>query len=114
MRAFILITAAALSLVACGGNPQSENTVDADAGLTAEHIVANDVTAIDAVTGDAANMAADVNYAEIDDLAGNDTNEQSPARSRRPAEATPPATRRPPAANTAEPVVEPAGNTTEQ
>ena len=112
MRAFILIPAA-LSLGACGGSQQSENTVDADSGLTAEHIVANDVTAIDAVTGDAANMAADVNYAEIDNLAGNDTNEQSPVRSRRPAAATPPATSRSPAADTAEPVAQPAGNTTE-
>ena len=33
-----------------------------DENLTAENIVSNDVTAIDAVTGDAANMAADVNY----------------------------------------------------
>jgi hypothetical protein len=35
---------------------------NADQGLAAENIVSNDVTAIDAVTGDAANMAADVNY----------------------------------------------------
>ena len=40
-----------------------------DENLTAENIVSNDVTAIDAVTGDAANMAADVdiNYGNIDE-----------------------------------------------
>ena len=34
--------------------------MNVDENLTAENIVSNDVTAIDAVTGDAANMAADV------------------------------------------------------
>ena len=38
--------------------------MNVDENLTAENIVSNDVTAIDAVTGDAANMAADVNYTE--------------------------------------------------
>ena len=40
-----------------------------DENLTAQNIVSNDVTAIDAVTGDAANMAADVDV--------NDTNFES-------------------------------------
>ncbi len=35
--------------------------------LSAENIVSNDVTAIDAVTGDAANMAADINYTDTSD-----------------------------------------------
>ena len=44
----------------------AENMANADQSLAAENIVSNDVTAIDAVTGDASNMAADVNYtAEI-------------------------------------------------
>ena len=38
-----------------------------DESLTAENIVSNDVTAIDAVTGDAANMAADVDYQRVGD-----------------------------------------------
>jgi hypothetical protein len=64
MRALTLI-AATLALAACGNNDQTDNTQNVDENLTAENIVSNDVTAIDAVTGDAANMAAD---AEINDL----------------------------------------------
>jgi hypothetical protein len=60
----LFLIAAALPLSACGKNSQSGQAQNADEGLSAENIVANDVTAIDAVTGDAANMAADVNYEE--------------------------------------------------
>ncbi|HWJ37321.1 MAG TPA: hypothetical protein VNR86_00975 [Sphingomicrobium sp.] len=64
-----LLFAAALALSACGNNDQKDNTQNVDENLTAENIVSNDVTAIDAVTGDAANMAADVdmNYGNIDE-----------------------------------------------
>jgi hypothetical protein len=65
MRALILI-AGALTLAACGNNDQSDNTTNVDENLTAENIVSNDVTAIDAVTGDAANMAAET---PVDDTA---------------------------------------------
>jgi hypothetical protein len=67
MRAPLLL-AAMLALAACGKNAQSDGTQNADENLTAESIVSNDVTAIDAVTGDAANMAADVdmNYVNVD------------------------------------------------
>ena len=69
MRALILIGALALPLAACSNNDQRDNTANVDENLTAENIVSNDVTAIDAVTGDAANMAADVdmNYGNIDE-----------------------------------------------
>jgi len=60
MRALLLIAGAALALGGCGNNDQTDKTQNADENLTAENIVSNDVTAIDAVTGDAANMAADV------------------------------------------------------
>ena len=68
MRAPLLF-AAALALSACGNNDQTDNTQNVDENLTAENIVSNDVTAIDAVTGDAANMAADVdlNYGNVDE-----------------------------------------------
>src|SRR2546430_1298030 len=59
MRSTFLL-AAILALAACGKNNQSGAEQNAGDGLTAENIVSNDVTAIDAVTGDAANMAADV------------------------------------------------------
>ena len=60
MRAIILVAGAVLALAACGRNDQAGNTANATEGLTADDIVSNDVTAIDAVTGDAANMAADM------------------------------------------------------
>jgi hypothetical protein len=68
MRALILVAAAALGLAACSNNDNKDNTTNVDENLTAENIVSNDVTAIDAVTGDAANMAADVdmNYGNLD------------------------------------------------
>ena len=58
MRALIVVTFAALSLVACRNNDQADNTTNVDENLSTENIVSNDVTAIDAVTGDAANMIA--------------------------------------------------------
>jgi hypothetical protein len=63
-----LVLAAALALSACGNNDQADNTINVDDSLTAENIVSNDVTAIDAVTGAAANMAADVdmNFGDLD------------------------------------------------
>jgi hypothetical protein len=68
MRALLLIAGAALALGGCGNNDQTDKTQNADENLTAENIVSNDVTAIDAVTGDAANMAADVdmNFGGLD------------------------------------------------
>ena len=64
MRPLILI-AGALALAACGNNDQTDNMQNVDENLTAENIVSNDVTAIDAVTGDAANMAADSDINDI-------------------------------------------------
>jgi hypothetical protein len=74
MRAIILVAGAALALTACGKNGQADTATNAGENLTAESIVYNDVTAIDAVTGDAANMAADmdVNFPnELDNGLGN-------------------------------------------
>jgi hypothetical protein len=50
--------------------------------LTAESIVSNDVTAIDAVTGDAANMAADVdmNFGNLDVGNSSTSNEVKPSK----------------------------------
>ena len=60
MRTLILI--AALGLAACGGNDTANNAAVTDE-LTANDIgPVNDATAIDAATGEAANMAADVDY----------------------------------------------------
>ena len=65
MRALILIAGAALALGGCRNNDQAGNTVNLDQALSAENIASNDVTAIDAVTGADANMAADVNYIDV-------------------------------------------------
>ena len=62
MRAMIWIAGSALALSGCGDNQATENTLNIDATATAEDIASNDTTAIDAATGDDANMAADVNY----------------------------------------------------
>ena len=67
MRALILVAGALLALSACRNNDQHDNTMNVDENLTSESIVSNDVTAIDAVTGDAANMAADINYTDSSD-----------------------------------------------
>ena len=79
MRLLILAAAAALTVGACKNNDQHDNTMNIDENLSAENIVSNDVTAIDAVTGDAANMAADVNYTEADNNLGNATNATPPS-----------------------------------
>ncbi len=64
----LIVLAVTLALAACKNNDQTDKTQNYDENLTAENIVSNDVTAIDAVTGDAANMAADVdtNYGNLD------------------------------------------------
>ena len=67
MRPLILVATAALALSGCGSNDQTDKAQNVDENLTAENIVSNDVTAIDAVTGDAANMAADVDYSNLAD-----------------------------------------------
>jgi hypothetical protein len=101
MRALIIIAGAAIALAGCGNRDQSANNANVDDNLTAENIVANDVTAIDAVTSDAANMAADVNYAsELDNIMDNGGNAQAPASPRKPA-AKPSATPETPAADPA-------------
>lgn len=88
MRLLILAAAATLVLGACKNSNQHDNTMNIDENLTAEKIVSNDVTAIDAVTGDAANMAADVNYTEEANLGGNETTAAAPApRTKPPASA---------------------------
>lgn len=82
MRALILIAAASLALTACGKHDQGNTTQNSASDLTADKIVANDVTAIDAVTADSANMAADLNYEELDSIDLNDSasNGSAPAK----------------------------------
>ena len=62
MRALIFVAGAGLFLASCGDQGAADNAAGANADLAAEAIFANDTTAIDAATGDASNMAADVDY----------------------------------------------------
>ena len=59
MRALILVVSAALAVAACGRKDGSETAAGGAEDLTANAIGANDTTAIDAATGEDANMAAD-------------------------------------------------------
>lgn len=62
MRTLILIVAASSAIAGCNKDESAENRVDIDSAATAEGISSNDTTAIDAATGEDANMAADVAY----------------------------------------------------
>jgi hypothetical protein len=102
MRLIILTVGTALSLAACGNKDQSDNSSNVDENLAAENIVSNDVTAIDAVTADAANMAADVNYsAEMDNGLDNASNAAAPAATATPRPKPSSPVRTEPAVNTA-------------
>ena len=71
MRPLILI--AALALASCGGDQTANNAAVAEEAGADEIGAVNDATAIDAATGEAADMAADVNYTfnETNETAGN-------------------------------------------
>ena len=91
MRLLILVAGSSLILTACGNKGQTDNTLNVDENLAAENIVSNDVTAIDAVTGDASNMAADVNYTDALNSATGVENEKMPVPTpRKPAPGKPP------------------------
>ena len=60
MRALILIAGAALALAGCGKTDQAANSANVDESLSSQQVLTNDVTAIDAVTAEDSNMAADV------------------------------------------------------
>lgn len=62
MRELILLGGAALALCACGSEQSAEERAAAERNVTSEVVATNDTTAIDAATGEAANMAADVDY----------------------------------------------------
>ena len=100
MRALVLLLAIAVPLGACGKSDVAEQEGQGSA-MTANAISSNDITAIDAVTGEAANIAADVqidaNLIADDNASGN---QASPSeRRRRPARPSPGTGAGPPPAN---------------
>jgi hypothetical protein len=106
MRLLMLTPALALCLVACGKGDDSE-AQNAGRALTAEAISSNDVTAIDAVTGEAANMAEDVELTlEMNNAAdGANAGGNGSASRRRPQNSAPASA---PTTNTAAPAPQPA------
>lgn len=113
MRALILLGVAATALSACGGDQTPRNTAASEANVTSQLAATNDTTAIDAATGEAANMAADVVFMPEPDNAS-DGNVGAPSRARRAAAtgasrsrnsvtAAKPRASEPPAENKAEP-----------
>ena len=109
MRSPILVTALAFALAACGQDDQANNTVNVDQAVMSDDLVANDVTAIDAVTGEAANMAADVDITFTNQMLGssNESGSKSEAPKARPRSSAPASEPSTPA-----PTAEPAANTT--
>jgi len=73
MRALILF--GAVLLASCSGDGPANNAAVAEESSAEEVTAANDATAIDAATGEAADMAADVNYTlnedEMNAIVGN-------------------------------------------
>lgn len=110
MRYKLAILAAAVLFVAgCNRDGAEDANAVAERGMTAEAITANDVTAIDAVTGSAANMAADVEITNLPTNAADSAKKPGKPRSRaRPIATQPAETSATPAT---EPAAESAGNT---
>jgi hypothetical protein len=61
LAASFFVPAPAAALAACKGEQSANQTVAVDESAEIQAIQANDTTAIDAATNDAANMAEDVN-----------------------------------------------------
>lgn len=76
MRNLILV--GALLLASCGGNETANNAAVSEETSAEAVGVAADATAIDAATGQAANMAADVNYT-LEEEAGNEASSNTSA-----------------------------------
>ena len=69
MRVLILLFALALALAGCGDDGATNNTAVAEEGESTNFGSGNDATAIDAATGEAADMAADVDFTFNEDVA---------------------------------------------
>jgi hypothetical protein len=87
MRKLILV--AALGLASCGGNQQANNAAVSEESGATQFAPTNDTTAIDAATGDAANMAADVNYTFNEQTLNEPSNSTDAAKPRASRKAAP-------------------------
>lgn len=114
MRCKLLVLVLAATLVGCGGSDEADNgAAQVDQQLAEDNLIDNDLTAIDAVTGADANMAADVDPSTMN-ASGNESGDQGVTERPTPRSAAParetPAKNEP--ADTAEPSP-PATNTAE-
>lgn len=62
MRSLILLGLSAAALSGCNEEKASRNEAASERNVTSEVAATNDTTAIDAATGEAADMAADVDF----------------------------------------------------
>ena len=87
MRELILLGAAAIALSGCGGEQSAEERAAAERNVTSEVVQTNDTTAIDAATGEAAEMAADVPQIPglENEVTGNEAEPAAATGTRRPA-----------------------------
>jgi hypothetical protein len=99
--------AAAFGLAACGGGNHAGNTANIQENVTAQAFESNDITAIDAVTGEDANMAADVVFNDLGSnnaaASANRASSDRPSSTERPAAHPAPAERESEPATPAEP-----------
>jgi hypothetical protein len=76
-----IVTAATLGIAACGERESAaDNGIVSDQGFSVENSAANDVTAIDAATSDAAGMAADTEANLVLDDFGNNSADANSAQ----------------------------------
>ena len=82
-----VLALAVLALAACSGNNAANNSAVAGGTGDSDVTPLNDTTAIDAATGQAADMAADVNYTidenatnELANSTGNKSSSEKPAK----------------------------------
>ena len=73
----ILVIALAFALASCGGEETANTAAVTEEGNPSELATVNDLTAIDAATGQAADMAADVNYMLDENEFGEEGDENS-------------------------------------
>lgn len=87
----VLTVALALALASCGSSQQANNAAVSDESGAGDITAVNDTTAIDAATGEAANMAADVNYTFNEQTMNEPDNTTSPKAPTRSAKKNAPA-----------------------
>lgn len=109
MRHLVLaLVGSSLVLSGCGKEEATGNTSALDQTVTAEDFAASDATAIDAATGAAANMAADVDFNAFENAEGDEGNRATSSASRSRSR-----DRAPPAGNTTTPAPPPEAPVTE-